>query len=599
MDEEFGLDLAVTNNDAVVGYDIDGTEVYFDWNALSGVVSSCNTLAEKINNISTLIDNVKSKLDIRIVEGGSDLGLASYFESLTDEYNKLNAMAESIKGDLVPWLNAQIADAQDADKYAQKISEETPEDWGYDPIGTSPDPDIETPTTPEATPTSGGVDGGGAPIIAPVAPIAEEEIDETVEGEHLEIGPVVDPLEQYNVSKGDWENLSDEDKTAIVDKLKEVGYSDEEIEALQNGEYNLPKVAMSDVAEALENALKTDESLRDKLIDKYGFDLFYEDGTINPTKLASALMIDAGNSSDAYDLINMLINDYGIDLIGMGDLNNLVTQLMNGLELNPDLREQLLNKYGFDIFNEDGTVNIDKLRYAIMIDGFDNVDNLDMINTLYDCYGIDVLSLGSLDDLSLKLLELARSDPSMRQKFIDKYGFDIFNEDGTVNQEKLRYALMLDAMDGDNKFDFINIMNGNDTAGVISNEDFDGLSLKLLSGLEFDPELRQQLIDRYGFDIFNADGTINNDRLRYALMMDRFNEEDDFDLMKFIDEFIAGQTDNTKTKKGSAIPIIAGIGLAAASAGAGYTIYKKRKEEEEEDSEDDFVPYDEEDDTEI
>ena len=558
--------------------DIDTTETqnYVDpiLKEVDGIITT--GICPKITDLFSHTNNVVEKTDVRLYDF-----YEGYFTTVKKDSEKLSEDGTALLS-FNAWLNANI-------KAAEEV---TPPD-GEDPplydggdYGSNKDDDDDdvTPINKEEVNSAveGAVGGAGGAVEA----LEKEEVED-VEGEHLYIDAPVEALEKYTIRRADWEQLSDKDKEAIEEKLKDVGYSDEYIDDLKDGKASLSKVVMSKVANALEEALRKDPDLREKLIDKYGFDIFYEDGTINPTKLACALLVDAGNSSDGYDLISMLANDYGIDLVGMGDLSYLANQILSSLQTNPDLRQQLIDKYGFDIFNNDGTINNDRLRYALMIDDFEDLDNFDMIGTLYNGYGINIDAVSSIDNLALKLMEAAETNPAMRQQLLDRYGVDIFDDDGTVNLRRLRLALMEDAFDEDNTFDFINILYNSPEAGNITTEEMDALTLRLLSGLELQPEMRQELIDRYGFDIFNTDGTVNADRLKYAMLVDKFDAEDDLDLTAYLTELIGDVDVNNGSvkKKGNALPIIAGIGLAAASAGAGYSIYKKRKEEEEEEEE--------------
>ena len=591
---------------------MENLDVNLDFTELETASNDVNTLKDSINSLNSLVKEIQEKLDKRIVDKYQD-----YFTKLNADTALLTGDAESLSS-FKNWLDSQISAAKATNAQNIQDIQDEPEpggDSGVDdtPAGQEEASDLEeTPVDPEVdepipgtnveptnlNPTNvdpgvSGVAAGAGGAIAGLAEEPEPSNKEFEEGEHKYITQPTTALEEYPITKEDLSDLSEDDLKTIEEKLKLVGYTGDEIKDFQEGNMKLPKVVVSNVATALEDTLQSHSELRDKLKERYGFDLFYEDGTINPTKLASALVIDAKNSNDGYDLIKMLSNDYNTDLIGLGNMTQFANKINDALELNPGLKNQLVEKYGFDIFNPDGTVNEDKLRYALMIDGFDSVDDLDMVGTLYGSYGIDVNSLSSLDTLSMKLLDQLEQNPQLRQQLMDKYGFDIFNQDGSVNMDRLRYALMLDTFDKNDQLDFLNILYGNE-AGNLPDGLLDNLSIQLLSGLELDPEMRGRLIDMYGFDILNEDGTINLERLKYALMIDGIDPEDDLDLSKYLGNYL-GQfvnevtnTEDTLTtrKKGNPIPIIAGIGLAAAAGGAGYTMYKKQKEEEEASDED-------------
>lgn len=590
---------------------------YYDIDILKSKTSDVSKVKDALSSVVTAIGDITNpeKMDVRMIDYYNET--MQYFEKLTDFSTKIKNDINELTS-FNTWLSTQNEEAEQTDFGNQQAvqnqqSDDTSGEVAENPVGEGDASQIETedinsgvgenPVGQTETPNdlqNGEIGTGVAGVAAGVGGAATELVENAInaegsegEGEHKYLTPATTALEEYPITKEDLSDLSSDDSKTIEEKLRLVGYTDDEIRDFQEGNMKLPKVVVSDVATALEETLQSHPELRDKLKERYGFDLFYEDGTINPTKLASALVIDAKNSNDGYDLLKMLSNDYDKDLIGMGNMTQFANKINDAMELNPELRNQLAEKYGFDIFNPDGTVNEDKLRYALMIDGFDSIDDLDMIGTLYSSYGIDVNSLSSLDTLSMKLLDQLEQNPQLRQQLMDKFGFDIFNPDGSVNMDRLRYALMLDTFDKNDQLDFLNILYGNE-AGNLPDGLLDNLSIQLLSGLELDPEMRGRLIDMYGFDILNEDGTINLERLKYALMIDGIDPEDDLDLSKYLGNYL-GQfvnevtnTEDTLTtrKKGNPIPIIAGIGLAAAAGGAGYTMYKKQKEEEEASDED-------------
>ena len=590
---------------------------YYDIDILKSKTSDVSKVKDALSSVVTAIGDITNpeKMDVRMIDYYNET--MQYFEKLTDFSTKIKNDINELTS-FNTWLSTQNEEAEQTDFENQQAVEnqqsgDTSGEVAENPVGEGDASQIQTedinsgvgenPVGQTETPNdlqNGEISTGVAGVAAGVGGAATELVENAIntegsegEGEHKYLTPATTALEDYPITKEDLSDLSSDDSKTIEEKLRLVGYTDDEIRDFQEGNMKLPKVVVSDVATALEETLQSHPELRDKLKERYGFDLFYEDGTINPTKLASALVIDAKNSNDGYDLIKMLSNDYDKDLIGMGNMTQFANKINDAMELNPELRNQLAEKYGFDIFNPDGTVNEDKLRYALMIDGFDSIDDLDMVGTLYSSYGIDVNSLSSLDTLSMKLLDQLEQNPQLRQQLMDKFGFDIFNPDGSVNMDRLRYALMLDTFDKNDQLDFLNILYGNE-AGNMPDGLLDNLSIQLLSGLELDPEMRGRLIDMYGFDILNEDGTINLERLKYALMIDGIDPEDDLDLSKYLGNYL-GQfvnevtnTEDTLTtrKKGNPIPIIAGIGLAAAAGGAGYTMYKKQKEEEEASDED-------------
>ena len=115
-----------------------------------------------------------------------------------------------------------------------------------------------------------------------------------------------DKAEQFPLDPEVWENLSGSEKESIVKKLKELGFTDEEINNIKDGKVSVDKVKLEELASQLEKLYKLDPSIRQKLKDLYGFDIFNDDGTINKEKLAIAMLMDAKNPNDQYDLKTLL-----------------------------------------------------------------------------------------------------------------------------------------------------------------------------------------------------------------------------------------------------------------------------------------------------
>lgn len=115
-----------------------------------------------------------------------------------------------------------------------------------------------------------------------------------------------DKAEQFHLDPEAWGNLSGSEKEAIVKKLKELGFTDEEINNIKDGKVSVDKVRLEELASQLEKLYKLDPSIRQKLKDLYGFDIFNDDGTVNKEKLAIAMLMDAKNPNDQYDLKTLL-----------------------------------------------------------------------------------------------------------------------------------------------------------------------------------------------------------------------------------------------------------------------------------------------------
>ena len=193
----------------------------------------------------------------------------------------------------------------------------------------------------------------------------------------------------YNITKEGWNSLSDEEREKVKSKLKSLGYTDSEIEAILNGGGSVSKLSLDAVAKTLEEAIKTNPGLREEIKSRYGLDVFNSDGSVNKDKLGIALLMDNAKAKDNYSLINLLHNNYDIDVVESSLYNDLTTRLEKHIAASPSLRQKLIDRYGFDIFNEDGTINRDKLTLAILMDNQNSSDEYDLTRLLDELFGAE------------------------------------------------------------------------------------------------------------------------------------------------------------------------------------------------------------------
>ena len=108
-----------------------------------------------------------------------------------------------------------------------------------------------------------------------------------------------------------------------------------------------------------------------------------------------------------------------------------------------------------DIFNDDGSVNDTLLTLFMLIDQKNGQDEYSLITILHDQFGISLVPDEEVEKISQMLLELVKDNPFLRSLLIKRYGFDIFNEDGSINYEKLIMALLVDKISPDDIFDLL------------------------------------------------------------------------------------------------------------------------------------------------
>ena len=173
------------------------------------------------------------------------------------------------------------------------------------------------------------------------------------------------PLGNYNVNGSFIDGLP---RDAVVKKLTDLGFTDEEIDSILNGEYDVSKVLVDEVSEKLAEAYKLDSGIRDYLKEQYGFDIFNEDGSVNNDKLSLALYMDDKSGLDNYSIISTLNEKYGISMVDMTTMKSYIGQFESMFMKDSKVRDKFKEQYGFDIFNPDGTVNKDRLALAMLID---------------------------------------------------------------------------------------------------------------------------------------------------------------------------------------------------------------------------------------
>lgn len=132
-------------------------------------------------------------------------------------------------------------------------------------------------------------------------------------------------IESVGVGIGDaWNNLTPHEQDLVDPLLEKLGFTPDEIKQIKNGTYQINPMTLDEANLGLTNVFGIDPSIRQYIIDKYGFDIFNDDGTINREKLALLLAIDGKDPIDGFDIIGYLRTKYGTDvfLASSGDLTN-------------------------------------------------------------------------------------------------------------------------------------------------------------------------------------------------------------------------------------------------------------------------------------
>ena len=368
------------------------------------------------------------------------------------------------------------------------------------------------------------------------------------------------------INPEEWDKLPKEMQDTIINKLKEAGYSDEEIEKIIRGEIGVSKVVVNKLNEALEQTIKDHPELREELVKLYGFDAFNPDGTVNKQAVIEMLLIDIKNPDDNYDLIELLHSKYGIDLVNPKDYTRISQALTDALAKDPNLRKYLMDKYGIDIFNPDGTINRSKLVMAMLIDQYSDGDAYDIEAYLKQLYGQNnldklratVLGRGSGNKLITNASEninlpgligilatggaMAAGGVAARKASASSHGMI-----GNSSNSKIDIFYMTkDAWDKLSKEEQDAIIQRLREVGYTDEE-----IKKIIAGdigipkvivekvgntLQSHPELRQEIIGIYGFDVFASDGNVILAIVLVILLIDNKNQDDSFDIIAYLHE---------------------------------------------------------------
>ena len=240
---------------------------------LNGLVENSSKISQNLEAISKDTTKYYNKIDSRILR------------KFSDTFSQINNYNGKIQNDI-----------DNVDTYGNWLSQ-TLDDY----TGTRTNVEGMTPDLSDISADVGDTSlGEGDASLKDLSSISSI-IGSTVGG----LGSA-DKAEQFPLDPEAWDNLSGSEKEAIVKKLKELGFTDEEINNIKDGKVSVDKVRLEELASQLEKLYKLDPSIRQKLKDLYGFDIFNDDGTVNKEKLAIAMLMDAKNPNDQYDLKTLL-----------------------------------------------------------------------------------------------------------------------------------------------------------------------------------------------------------------------------------------------------------------------------------------------------
>lgn len=238
---------------------------------MANVIYNSTDIETVISNSTIISNNISSTADaIDGIVGGVDRRVYDYFEFFRELNDKSNALRweESNANGFGSWMN---------DTYNSFL------------------------TVKGEVESNSGKGASDLPISDSNAQFPSVNVDPT-------------KVTPYDLTSDAWDKLSTEDKKVIEAKLRELGFTDKEIQAIKDGNASVNKTVLDKLCTELIKLNNNGSDVRQVILEKYGFDIFNEDGTIDKDKLAYAMLIDNKNPNDDYDLVALLKNNYGIDL---------------------------------------------------------------------------------------------------------------------------------------------------------------------------------------------------------------------------------------------------------------------------------------------
>ena len=496
------------------------------------------------NNIKTELDSVSQKLDeFSFKEKRLDDYYDEYISGLKSASKDLYNESEVTMGkEYIPWFQDLLVELGIVDKDTLQLVEDiaitTPDSEINPPtntiinpttevVGTPPETTIAPPTYTTTNPTTDtNTPTATAPIITPVDAIIDvdqnqnEEIDSTFDATVNEVQST-DPKDQYKIEKDKWNLLPTALQTAIIAQLRKIGYTDDEINDIINGKRGIPKVVLNKIGVAIKDVSTTNPEIREEIKDKYGIDIFNEDGKIIPAALASLLMMDLKTTDEGEKVAAFISEQYGVTINDNNQLLSYKYELEQLYKTNPSIRKDIIEQYGIDVFNDDGTVNKDVLS-SLMSFKDTNVKH-DIASILKDKYGITIVEDNPLATYKSELEQLYQTNPNIRQELIEKYGVDVFNKDGTINESVL--SDILNNSDSHNNLN--SLLRDRYNINIVGDDPLISYKSTLENLYRTNPSVRNDFIEKYGVDVFNNDGTVNETALSNLIERESFNSKPD------------------------------------------------------------------------
>ncbi len=310
-----------------------GEKNYKDESEYFALSKFMDTIKENIDNAVDYSENLQTSVDKRVVD---------YY---TDKFSSIKAAKDTLAGNNVAiaeaseWMDGVAKDLTRANETTRALSERL--------VGDDP--------------TAG--DG----LTTPNLKTPEQDND-------------------FKFDPDAWDKLPPELQEKIKKSLENIGLSPEEIEKIIKGEISVNEFTLDAITDELADLLKHDDAYIAKLEDLLGFSIRDENGEIDKNLLAMAVITAGKNLGMDIDLKpGTPFKKY---------LNNLSLDLQSQYRKDPGIRQLILDKYGIDIFDENGKVDPEKLALVKIIDGLDLNDDYDLEKLLEGLKGTTDLPVG-------------------------------------------------------------------------------------------------------------------------------------------------------------------------------------------------------------
>ena len=176
--------------------------------------------------------------------------------------------------------------------------------------------------------------------------------------------------EEYKFDRDDWNNKQPSEQAAIIQRLKDLGLSDTEINNIITGVVTVDANTLAQMRDELSDAIKHNPAVVLKLEQLLGFTIRDKDGNIDENALSFAMNVAKKN-------LGMDI-DMNPGTAFRTQIDKMATDLESIYKSDPSVRNKIISTYGIDIFDTAGRVDKEKLAIVRVMDGINMKDGMDI-----------------------------------------------------------------------------------------------------------------------------------------------------------------------------------------------------------------------------